>query len=88
MITAFVISFEIRIQKIREKEKPQYEENDNQLYDDNAPELFANGHVFKTLVIEEDNIHQNFSHSGLGVLDPASSTYFHVPSCCFFHMEI
>ena len=88
MITALFIGFKIRVQKIRKKAKLQNQEDDDQFDDDNGPELYTNGHIHKTLVIKKENIGKNSFHSGLGVFDPASSTYFHVPSGCFFQMEI
>ena len=88
MITPFFIGFEVRFQEIRKKEKLQNQEDNHQLDDNNGPELFTNGHILKTLVIKEENIGKKSFHSGLGVFDPASSTYFQVPSGCFFQMEI
>ena len=64
MITAILIGFEIRFQEIREKEEFQHQENDDQLDDDNSPELFTNGHVFKTLVIKTEDADQEISHDG------------------------
>jgi hypothetical protein len=56
MITAVFISFKIRVQKIREEKKLQYKKDNDQFEDDNAPELFTNSHVFKTLVIKKNDI--------------------------------
>lgn len=57
MITPLFVGFKILIQKIREKEKFKHQENNYQFDNDNTPEFSANGHVFKTLVIKQDDIH-------------------------------
>jgi hypothetical protein len=91
MIAALFIGFKIRSEEIREKEKFQYQENNDQFDDDDRPELLTYGHVFKTVIIKEADVCEKFSHydqSGLGVFEPASSTYFQEPSSCFFQMEI
>jgi hypothetical protein len=62
MITPFFICFKIFVQKIGEKEKLQYEENNDQLNNDNSPEFSSDSHVFKTLIIEEENIPENIFH--------------------------
>jgi hypothetical protein len=92
MIAPLFIGFEVCFQEIRKKEKLKNKEYNDQFDDDNHPKRFTNGHVFKTLIIEAENIGEKFSHgldySGLGVLEPASRTYFQVPSDCFFQTEI
>jgi hypothetical protein len=62
MTAALFICFKIRVQEIREKEKLQHEENNDQFDDDNRPELFTDGHVFKTMVIKEVNVCKKFPH--------------------------
>jgi hypothetical protein len=57
MITPLFVGFKIRFQKIREKEELQHQENNDQFDDDNTPELFTNSHIFKPLVIKQDDIH-------------------------------
>jgi hypothetical protein len=62
MIATLFICFKIRVQKIREKEKLQHQENDDQLDDDDRPKLFTNGHIFKTMIIKEVDVCKKFSH--------------------------
>ena len=62
MIAALLVGLKIRVQKIREKEKFQHKENNDQFDDDDGPEFFTNRHILKALIIKEINIYEKLSH--------------------------
>jgi hypothetical protein len=52
VVAAFFVTVKLFLKYIRKKEKPKDGKHDKKLDQDNAPELFAPGHGFKTIAIK------------------------------------
>jgi hypothetical protein len=64
VVSAIFVSFKICIQKVWEKEKFQDEKHDEQLYQDDYPNLLPPpAHITKTIVIQMPNLPQCPHHS-------------------------
>jgi hypothetical protein len=63
MIASLLITAEIPLQKIREKEQPQNGKHDEKLDQDDPPQFPAPGHSPESIIIEPENFSYHLKYN-------------------------